>query len=246
MLQPHIQCEKVSKMVLLPGDPNRVDRVAKFLQNPKEIAYNREFKTVVGQYKDTEITVTSTGIGGSSAVIALEELISCGGEYFIRIGSCGAAQDYIEIGDLILSMASVREDGASNMYINNSYPAVCDYQILSTLNKKAKELNMKHHIGITRSHDSFYIDDEIQRMRYWNSKNVLGSDMETSSLFTVGKLRNVKVGSILNNVVLYDDDLKEGVNEYVNSEDLAAKGEENEIILALEALNEINIKLNEA
>lgn len=242
MLQPHIQCEKVSKMVLLPGDPNRVDRVGEFLENPRLIANNREFKTIIGTYKGMEVTVTSTGIGGTSAVIALEELISSGGEYFIRIGSCGAVQENIKIGDLILAMACVREDGASNMYIGKEYPAAADYEILSTLQKKAEELKYNHHVGVIRSHDSFYIDDEIERMNYWNKRNVLGSDMETASLFVIGKIRGVKVGSILNNVVLYNKDLKNGVNEYVNEESLAQEGEKREILLALEALKEIHEK----
>lgn len=240
MLQPHIQCEKVSKMVLLPGDPERVNRVAEFLENVKLVANNREFRTMVGEYKGMEVTVTSTGIGGASAVIALEELIACGGEYFIRIGSAGAVQDNINIGDLILSMGSVREDGASVMYVDHKYPAVADFEILSALKQKADELGYKHHVGVTRSHDSFYIDDEMEKMAYWNKKNVLGSDMETSSLFVIGNIRKVKVGSVLNNVVLYSKDLKDGVNDYVNEPSLAQQGEEREIILALEALHKIN------
>lgn len=243
MLQPHIQCKKVSKMVLLPGDPKRVDKVGEFLENPRLIAHNREFRTIIGTYKEIEVTVTSTGIGGASAVIALEELISSGGEYFIRIGSCGAVQENIKIGDLILAMASVREDGASSMYIDKNYPAVSDFDILSVMQKKADEFKYPHHIGVIRSHDSFYIDDEIERMNYWNKKNILGSDMETASLFVVGRIRGVKVGSILNNVVLYNKDLKDGVNEYVNEESLSQEGEKREIILALETLREIYISL---
>lgn len=242
MIQPHIQCEKVSKMVLLPGDPKRVDKVMTFLDDAKVIANNREFKSAIGKYKGMDITVTSTGIGGASACIAMEELISCGAEYFVRIGSAGAIQENIKIGDIIISMASVREDGASSMYIDKSYPAVANYEILESLKKKAEELKYDHHVGITRSHDSFYIDNEIELMQYWNKKNVLGSDMETATLYAIGALRGVKVGSILNNVVLYNNDVKDGVNEYVNEQDLAQRGEEREIILALEALYEIHKK----
>lgn len=136
-------------------------------------------------------------------------------------------------------MASVREDGASVMYVEHNYPAVADFEILSALKQKADELGYNHHVGITRSHDSFYIDNEMEKMDYWNKKNVLGSDMETSSLFVIGKIRGVKVGSVLNNVVLYNNDLRDGVNEYVNEESLAQQGEEKEIILALEALKQI-------
>lgn len=242
MLQPHIQCEKASKMVLLPGDPDRVNRVAQFLEDPKLVANNREFRTMTGMYKGMEVTVTSTGISGVSAVIALEELIECGGEYFIRIGSAGAVQSHIKLGDLILPMGAVREDGASAMYVEHRYPAVADFEILSALKEKAEELGYTHHIGVTRSHDSFYIDEEQEKMAYWNKKNILGSDMETASLFVVGKLRDVKVGSVLNNVVLYSNDLKEGVNDYVNEPKQAQLGEEREIHLALEALLAIHKK----
>lgn len=243
MIQPHIQCKKVSKMVLLPGDPKRVDKVGEFLENPKLISHNREFRTIIGTYKEIEVTVTSTGIGGASAVIALEELISSGGQYFIRIGSCGAVQESIKIGDLILAMASVREDGASSMYIDKNYPAVSDFDILSKLQRKADELKFPHHVGVIRSHDSFYIDDEVERMNYYNKKNILGSDMETASLFVVGRIRGVKVGSILNNVVLYNKNLKDGVNDYINEESLSQEGEKREIILALETLREIHKSL---
>jgi len=244
MIQPHIQCEKVSKMVLLPGDPQRVDRVGGFLDDAVVIANNREFKTLTGSYKGMQVTVTSTGIGGASAVIALEELINCGGEYFIRIGSAGAVQKDINIGDLIISMASVREDGASAMYINKDYPAVSDFEILTALKNNAVKLGYEHHVGITRSHDSFYIDDEIEKMEFWNKKNVLGSDMETASLFVIGKLRGVKVGSVLNNVVLYSKDVKDGVNDYVNQKNLAQQGEDREILLALESLHEISREIS--
>jgi len=236
MIQPHILCEKVSERVLLPGDPKRVDRVAKFLENVKEVAFNREFKTIIGEYKGKKITVTSTGIGGTSAAIALEELIACGGSVFIRIGSAGAIQNNIDIGDLIISTGSIREDGASAMYVEKSFPAVAHPEVLRAMEDQAIKLDYKYHIGLTRSHDSFYVDDEMERMKLWHNRGVLGSDMETSALFVIGHLRNVRVGAVLNNVVVYEADVKDGINNYVDSESLAAQGEEKEIILALESL----------
>jgi len=241
MKQPHIQCTQhdVAKMVILPGDPARVDRAAEYLDEYKVIAYNREFKSVKGKYKGMEVSIVSTGIGGSSACIALEELIACGGEYFIRVGSFGAYQDYINIGDLVIPEGAVREEGASRMYVSDNYPAVADTDILLSLKKKAMELNYPYYMGIVRSHDSFYIDDENEVIDFWSEKGLLGGDMETSALMTIGRLRGVKVGAVLNNVVLYKKDVKDGVNSYVDNNERAKEGEKREIILALEALYEI-------
>jgi uridine phosphorylase len=124
MNQPHILCSEkdVSHYVLMPGDPQRVLRVAQFLDNWEEIAFNREYRSIKGSYKGVPVTVVSTGIGGPSMVIALEELISC-----------GASQPGISIGDLVLSTAAVREDGASAMYVDKNYPAVADFILLTAL-----------------------------------------------------------------------------------------------------------------
>ncbi|MBI9107582.1 MAG: nucleoside phosphorylase [Spirochaetales bacterium] len=243
MKQPHILCEEkdVAQRVLLPGDPARVLRVAEYLDDAREVAFNREFRTVTGSYKGTPVTVTSTGIGGASAVIALEELIACGAKTFIRIGSAGACRAGIGLGDLVISSGSVREDGASRMYAPENFPAVPDFYLLSALVKSCEDLGYRHHIGITRSHDSFYIDNEAELMRRWNVLGVLASDMETSTVFTLGAIRRVRVASILNNVVLYEGDVKEGVGGYVDNEDAAAEGEKREITAALEALRNFNI-----
>ncbi|MCT4594831.1 MAG: nucleoside phosphorylase [Anaeromicrobium sp.] len=244
MKQPHIQCTKedISKMVILPGDPARVDRVAKYLDEYTEIAYNREFKTIKGKYKGMDVTVTSTGIGGASACIALEELVACGAQCFIRIGSLGAYQEHIKIGDLIVAEGAVREDGASRMYISENYPAVANSEVLEVLKKKAEELEYTYYTGLVRSHDSFYIDNEDDVVRYWNKRGILGADMETATVMTLGRLRNVKVGSILNNVVVYESDVRDGINDYVDNGKMAEEGERREIILALESLYELNKK----
>lgn len=243
MKQPHILCNKddVTPRVLLPGDPARVDRVAKFLDNIKEIAYNREFKTITGSYKGVAITVTSTGIGGASAVIAMEELIACGAKAFIRIGSAGASQKGIALGDLILTTAAVRQDGASRMYVEEAFPAVADHELLGLMKKACEDCNYKHHLGITRSHDSFYIDNEQETLKYWSSKGVLGSDMEAATVLTLASLRGVRAAAVLNNVVIFGEDVKDGIGEYVDEAAAAAEGERREIEVALEAL--VGIKL---
>lgn len=227
----------VTPSVLLPGDPGRVKAVAAHLDDWRELAYNREFRSGRGLYKNLPVTVLSTGIGGASMAIALEELINCGSKDFIRIGSAGASQSHIGIGDLIISTAAVREDGASAMYAFPGYPATADHRLVSALATSCADLKYRFHLGITRSHDSFYIDDEREKMALAHKMNVLGSDMETAALYTIASLRGVRAASVLNNVVLYEGDVKEGISSYAGeSEKDAAEGEEKEIIAALEAL----------
>ena len=152
MKQPHILCESkdISEYVILPGDPGRALRVGELLDDCIEIAYNREFRTIRGMYKDVTITVTSTGIGGPSAAIAMEELIACGGKYFIRIGSGGAVQSHVNIGDLVIGSAAIREDGTTKMYIEEEYPAVADVKLTNTIIETCKELGCPYHYGIIR------------------------------------------------------------------------------------------------
>lgn len=238
MKQPHILLEPgdVSKYVILAGDPARILRLAEFLDSYEELAYNREYRSIRGTYKGVEVTAISTGIGAPSAAIAVEELIACGGKYFIRIGSGGAVQPYIRLGDLVISTGAVREDGTSKMYVGENHPAVADIELTSTIIETCKELGFPYYSGLTRSHDSFYIDHEEELMAYWNKKNVLSSDMETGVIFTLAQLRGVKAASILNTVVEYAVDVKDGIGEYVNEKAMAMEGERREIILALESI----------
>ncbi|BES64702.1 nucleoside phosphorylase [Gottschalkiaceae bacterium SANA] len=241
MKQPHILCEpsEIARYALLPGDPERVLRVAEFLDDWKEIAYNREFRTITGTYQGVAVTVTSTGIGGASACIAIEELSACGADTLIRIGSAGASQPEVEIGDLIISTGAVREEGASRMYVEHNYPAVPHFSVLRALVEEAEAKGLRHFVGLTRSHDSFYIDDESERMAKAHKNKLLGSDMETSALFVIASLRGLRAGSILNNVVKYESDVKEGINDYVDEADRAAQGEKQEILIALGAIKRL-------
>jgi uridine phosphorylase len=236
--QPHLLCEAedIAPYVLLPGDPGRVLRVAAHLQEWREIAFNREFRTITGLYQGIPVTVTSTGIGGASAAIAVEELIACGAQTLIRIGSAGAIQPEIAVGDMIVVQGAVREDGASHMYAPKGYPAVPDPLLTVLMEQICQAEGYPFHSGIIRSHDSFYIDEETVMMDKWNRKGVLGSDMETAALFVTARLRGAKAASILNNVVLYQSDVKEGIADYVNDAAAAAKGEKREIHVALETL----------
>jgi uridine phosphorylase len=238
LLQAHIRCSSkdAADYAILPGDPARVERVGRFLEKCQEVAYNREFRTVSGYYKGTKLLVTSTGIGGPSTGIAVEELRNIGVKTLIRIGSCGALQKNIRLGDLIIATGSVRNEGTSDTYIEKGYPAVPDIEVLSHIIAAAKRLGYNYHCGIVRSHDSFYTDQEAAIDQYWGERGVLGADMESAPLMVIGGLRKLKTASILNAVVEADGQLEEGINNYVDAKNAAAMGEEREITLALEAI----------
>lgn len=239
-LQPHIRLDESvrAQCALLPGDPARLDRIAPFLSNVRELAYNREYRSLVGEYEGLPVLAVSTGIGGASAGIAVEELHNIGVTAMIRIGSCGALQPKVKLGDLILVSGAVRDDGASKMYVDSIFPAVADAGLLSACMRAAEALGVPYHTGIARSHDSFYTDHEDARNAYWQRAGVLGSDMETAALFTIGALRGVRAASILNNVVAFEnkEDTASAIGDYVDGASLAMRGEENEIRVALAAL----------
>ena len=209
MKQPHICLDETLgvRYAILPGDPARLDRIAQQLEGVRELAYNREFRSLTGTYRGVPILAVSTGIGGSSAGICVEELHNIGVEAAIRIGSCGALQKGIGLGNLILGCGAIRDDGASKAYVPAIYPAVADFTLYGCCVEAAKTLGAVTHEGICHSHESFYHEENEQESAYWSGKGVLGADMETAALFTIGRLRGMKTASILNNVVLYGEDL---------------------------------------
>ncbi|KXG44540.1 nucleoside phosphorylase [Tepidibacillus infernus] len=243
-LQPHIQLtsEIKAKYALLPGDPKRVDKVKQHLQHVQDLAYNREYKSILGYYKDIPILVVSTGIGGPSTGIAIEELANIGVSTLIRIGSSGALQDYINLGDLIIATGSVRDEGTSKAYIESIFPAIANHHLVAALRQVAEIQNIPYHMGIIRSHDSFYTDQEDNIDEYWSRRGLLGSDMETSTLFVLGALRGIQTASVLNVVVPSKGNLQTGINNLVEGEKLSAQGEQNQIKVALEAIASIHNK----
>lgn len=235
--QAHIRLseEDAARYAILPGDPGRIDHIKSFLDEPRELVFNREMRSATGFYKGVKVLAVSTGMGGASTGIAVEELRNIGVENMIRVGSCGALQPGIKLGDLILVSGAVRDEGASKAYIDPIYPAVPHPELLFHLTKAAREMDIPHHLGLARSHDSFYTDREEEIDAYWSKAGVLGADMETAALFTIGALRGVSCASILNTVVEYETDLAENINEYVDGESVVKRGEADEIRLALEA-----------
>lgn len=236
-LMPHIRLseENSAPYALLPGDPGRIDRIAVHLDSVKELAYNREFRSIHGFYKGTPILAVSTGLGGPSAATAVEELARIGVQYLIRIGSCGALQKDLKLGDLILVNAAVRDDGTSRAYADCSYPAAADFHLLKACEESAQELQASYHIGFCRSHDSLYAAEKKQKDFISSAQGILGSDMETAAVFVSSSLKKLHAASILNVVVTYNDDLSKKLNDYGNGEAHTLQGEQNEILTALNA-----------
>lgn len=236
--QPHICLSpaQVSERVILCGEPQRVNRIAALLDDGRLLAENREFRSMGGFYQGVAVTVCSTGIGAPSAIIALEELYQCGARRVIRVGSAGALQPQIALGELILAEAAVRDDGGSGCYAPPGYPALASRQLINAMAAYLQRRDCRFHSGIVRSHDSFYRDDELEICRHWHRLGVLGADMETAALLTLGRLRGLEVAAVLNNVVLYGEDVQQGINQYVDADSAMMRGEKLASLAALEAL----------
>lgn len=245
MKQPHIQLDETIKApcALMPGDPKRVDVIASCLENVQELTFNREYRSIVGEYKGMKVIGISTGMGGASVSIAVEELKNIGVHTMMRIGSAGAMQEGIDLGDLIICEGSVRDDGASKTYVDIKYPAVPDYRLISHCAKVAKENDWPAHVGVVQSHESFYHDENDAECEYWHKKGVLGSDFETAALYCVGRLRGVHTASILNNVVVWGENTEDSIGDYASGASKTAQGEKREVLVALEAMYRLEKEL---
>jgi uridine phosphorylase len=208
-LQYHIRCKPgdVGEAVLLPGDPGRVESIAKLLDRPRLVARNREFTTYTGQLDGRDVSVCSTGIGSPSTAIAVEELAAIGARTFIRVGTTGSIQKGVGFGDLVVATAAVRDEGTTPGYIPLGYPAVADFELAQSMLAAGRSLNHRIHAGIVRSHDSLYTDLHASRMprreeleqalKVWHRAQVLCNDMETSTIFVLCGLRKMRAGSVL-------------------------------------------------
>lgn len=207
--QYHIQVAKgeVGRYVILPGDPKRCVKIAQYFDNPVLIADNREYITYTGTLDGVKVSVTSTGIGGPSASIAMEELYRCGADTFVRIGTCGGIQTEIKSGDIVIATAAVRMEGTSREYAPIEYPAVANLDVTNALVEAANEKGFIYHTGVVQSKDSFYGQHEpeampvgyelINKWEAWKRMGCLASEMESAALFIVaGKLR-ARMGSCL-------------------------------------------------
>ncbi len=199
--QYHIALEpgEIGEYVLLPGDPARSDRVAKYLEDAQFMANNREHRTFTGYYKGIKISVTSTGMGCPSAAIAAEELINIGAKTLIRIGSSAALDPRIAIGDLMISTASMKNEGTSKFYVPDCFPAVPDFDFTHELITTARDMLSKTeenvYIGISATDDAFY-GETPEFINSLRKLKVMNIEMEASALYTIGHLRGVRTACI--------------------------------------------------
>lgn len=202
-----IQDGEVGEYVILPGDPKRCKTIATYFDDAKEIADLREYTTYTGTLDGVKVSVASTGIGGPSAAIALQELVDAGAKYFIRLGTCGGMNLKVKGGDLIIATGAVRMEGTSKEYAPVEFPAVANHEIVNALIQAANENEASYHVGVVQCKDSFYGQHEPENMpvsyelenkwKAWMQLGCLGSEMESAALFTVASYLNVKCGTIL-------------------------------------------------
>lgn len=209
-LQYHIHCKSgnINKYVLLPGDPGRVEEIADEWDEKNFIASNREYTTFSGKIGDVPITATSTGIGGPSASIALEELSELGADTFIRVGTCGAIRDGIKCGDVIICTGAMRHDGASNEYIEAAYPALANHEVILALIQASEKLGKNYHVGISCSTSTFHCGQarpgfKGYKQSFFENKikdlqnaRVLDFEMEAATIFTLAGLYGFRAGAI--------------------------------------------------
>lgn len=207
-IQYHLRIKKgdVGRYVILPGDPKRVTLIASYLDHAVQIADFREFITFTGSLEGVPVSVTSTGIGGPSASIALEELHACGADTFIRIGTCGGIALDVMGGDLVIATGAVRAEGTSQEYAPLAFPAVADYDVVTALKQAADTLGAKSHIGVVQCKDSFYGQHDPDRMpvsydlkqkwEAWKRLGVLASEMESAAMFVVSAALGARCGSV--------------------------------------------------
>lgn len=242
--QYHIQVGKgdVGKYVIMPGDPKRCALIAKYLDNPVLMADNREYVTYTGTLDGVKVSVTSTGIGGPSAAIAMEELVMSGADTFIRIGTSGGMDLDVKSGDLVIANGAIRMDGTSKEYAPIEFPAVPDFDVTNALVKAAKKLERPYHVGVVQCKDSFYGQHSPQTkpvgyelMSKWDAWVKLGckaSEMESAALFIVASYLKVRAGSVLL-VLANQERAKAGLdNPVVHDTDVAIKA-------AVEAIREL-------
>lgn len=206
-LMYHLQIRKgdVGRYVILPGDPKRCKKIAEYFENPRLVADSREYVTYTGTLDGEVVSVTSTGIGGPSASIAMEELVQCGADTFVRVGTCGGIDLDVMGGDIVIATGAIRMEGTSKEYAPIEFPAVADLEVANALVASAKELNMRYHTGVVQCKDSFYGQHDPEKMpvsyellNKWEAWKRLGckaSEMESAALFIVASRLGVRCGS---------------------------------------------------
>ncbi|MCW2256445.1 uridine phosphorylase [Providencia alcalifaciens] len=228
-------------VAIVPGDPNRVEKIARLMDNPVHLASLREFTSWRGELDGKAVIVCSTGIGGPSTSIAVEELAQLGIRTFLRIGTTGAIQDNINVGDVLVTTAAVRLDGASQHFAPLEYPAVADFTCTNALFDAAKDAGATVHVGVTASSDTFYPGQErydtysgrVMRhfkgsMKEWQEMGVMNYEMESATLLTMCSTQGLRAGMVAGVIV-------NRTQQEIPNEALLKKTEGNVLSIVVEA-----------
>jgi uridine phosphorylase len=235
--QPHLLVEAgdLADVALVPGDPGRVDRIAEYCSDATTVAQNREYKVVNATYEGREITICSTGIGAPSAAIAAEELHAVGVETLVRVGTTGALQSHVEIGDMIVATGAGKDEGTTSRYESATVPAVPDYDVLTALVEVARERDEPVHVGPVVTDDAFYAETD-EYVTDWEAAGLLAVEMEAAALFTLARRKGMDAGAICT----VDGNLVEGTQKgETDADELPEKARNNvgrAIEIALEAV----------
>ena len=208
MKQYHIALseEHSAKYTIIPGDPGRVEKIAAFLDDAKQVGNNREYNSYLGYLDGEKVLVVSTGIGGPSCAICVEELAKIGVDTFIRVGTCGGMQPEVAPGDVIIATGAIRQDGTSREYMPIEFPAVADFKVTSALYQAAQNLGYPNHVGVVQAKDSFYgqhspesmptAPELLAKWDAWKRGGCLASEMEGAALFIVSAARRLRSGAV--------------------------------------------------
>jgi len=205
--QYHIKvgADDVGRYCILPGDPGRVEKIAKYFDDAAFVSSNREYTVWTGYLEGEKVSAVSTGIGGPSTAICVEELVKCGAHTFVRTGTCGGMQEKVLSGDIVIASGSIRAEGTSREYAPIEFPAVADFKVTGALVHAAEGMRLRWHAGIVQCKDSFYGQHAPSRMpvaaeleekwEAWKRLGVLASEMESAALFTVAAALNLRCGA---------------------------------------------------
>lgn len=228
----HINCAKgeVGRYCILPGDPGRCEKIASYFDDPVKVMSNREFTTYTGTLLGEKVSVVSTGIGGASASIAMEELIHLGADTFIRVGTCGGIALQVQSDDVVIATGAIRMEGTSKEYAPIEFPAVADFTVTTALVEGARRLAKPWHVGVVECKDSFYGQHSpetmpvsyelLQKWEAWKRLGTLASEMESAALFTVAAARGVRCGSCFH--VVWNQEREAAGLDQKESHDLSA------------------------
>jgi uridine phosphorylase len=238
--QPHLLVSdgELADVALIPGDPGRVDRIAGRCDESTELTENREYKVVNATYEGRDLTICSTGIGCPSAAVAVEELEAVGVDTVIRVGTTGALQRGIEIGDMVVATGAAKDEGTSKRYESATYPAVPDHEVLSALVDGAERNDEDVHVGPIATDDAFYAETD-EYVTDWEDAGLLAVEMEAAAVFTLARRKGMRAGAICT----VDGNLVEGTQKgETEDEELPAKAKNNvarAIQITLDATTEL-------